>query len=43
MEVYETFAREVFHDDPNVKSFRTIVSLRDVVTGGRKVRNVRGN
>ncbi len=28
MEAYETFAREVFHDDPNVKAFRTIVALR---------------
>lgn len=31
MDAYETFAREVFHDDPNVRSFRTIVAMRQVV------------
>jgi DNA-binding Lrp family transcriptional regulator len=35
MESYESFAREVFLDDPNIKSFRTIVALRDVMKGGR--------
>jgi Lrp/AsnC family leucine-responsive transcriptional regulator len=30
MEAYEVFTREVFHDDPNVRAFRTIVSLREV-------------
>jgi Lrp/AsnC family leucine-responsive transcriptional regulator len=31
MEAYDNFAREVFHDDPNVKAFRTIVAMREVV------------
>lgn len=30
METYETFAREVFHDDPNVRAFRTIIALHEV-------------
>ncbi|MBR0670034.1 Lrp/AsnC family transcriptional regulator [Roseomonas soli] len=30
MEAYATFTREMFHDDPNVASFRTIVTLREV-------------
>lgn len=30
MEDYERFAREVFHDDPNVRGFRTIVALREL-------------
>lgn len=30
MEAYETFAREVFHDDPNVRAFRTMVAMREV-------------
>lgn len=30
METYERFAREVFHDDPNVRAFRTIIALREV-------------
>jgi DNA-binding Lrp family transcriptional regulator len=30
-EAYDLFAREVFHDDSNVKAFRTIVSMREVV------------
>jgi len=32
MEAYDAFAREVFHDDPNVKAFRTIVAMREVVS-----------
>lgn len=31
MEAYEGFCRDVFHDDPNVKAFRTIISMREVV------------
>ncbi|RDJ20788.1 Lrp/AsnC family transcriptional regulator [Bosea caraganae] len=31
MEAYDRFAREVFHDDPNVKAFRTIVAMREIV------------
>jgi Lrp/AsnC family transcriptional regulator, leucine-responsive regulatory protein len=31
MDAYETFAREVFHEDPNVRSFRTIVAMRQIV------------
>jgi Lrp/AsnC family leucine-responsive transcriptional regulator len=31
MEAYETFAREVFHDDPNVRAFRTIITMREVI------------
>jgi hypothetical protein len=34
MEAYEGFMREVFHDDPNVRAFRTIVALREVVGPG---------
>lgn len=30
MEAYERFTREVFHDDLNVKAFRTIIALREV-------------
>lgn len=30
MEAYERFTREVFHDDPNVRAFRTIITLREV-------------
>jgi Lrp/AsnC family transcriptional regulator, leucine-responsive regulatory protein len=30
MEAYERFTREVFHDDPNVRAFRTIIALREV-------------
>ncbi len=33
MEAYERFAREVFHDDPNVRAFRTIIALRDLGQG----------
>ena len=31
MEAYEGFAREVFHEDRNVRAFRTIVVIRQVV------------
>lgn len=31
MEQYDTFTREVFHEDGNVKSFTTLVTIRDVV------------
>lgn len=31
MDQYDTFTHEVFHDDPNVKSFRTHVTIREVV------------
>ena len=31
MEAYEGFARDVFHDDRNVRAFRTIVAIRQVV------------
>ena len=30
MEAYEGFCKDVFHDDPNVKSFRTIIAMREV-------------
>ncbi len=31
MEAYDLFARDVFHDDPNVRAFRTIVAMREIV------------
>ncbi|MFE1599511.1 Lrp/AsnC family transcriptional regulator [Methylobacterium sp. ID0610] len=31
MEAYEAFTREVFHDEPNVRSFRTIIAMRQIV------------
>lgn len=31
MEAYETFVRAVFHDDPNVRGFRTMVAMRQVI------------
>jgi DNA-binding Lrp family transcriptional regulator len=31
MEAYAAFAREIFHDDPNVASFYTYVAMREVV------------
>ena len=31
MAAYEGFAREVFHDDQNVRAFRTIIAIRQVV------------
>ncbi len=34
MEAYEGFARAVFHDDPNVRAFRTLVTLHDAVVPG---------
>lgn len=34
MEVYERFCREVFHGDPNVRSCRTIVTMREIVRQG---------
>ncbi|EHL98637.1 transcriptional regulator, AsnC family [Acetobacteraceae bacterium AT-5844] len=34
MEAYEAFTREVFHDDPNVRAFRTIIAMREVVGAG---------
>lgn len=36
MEAYAAFAREVFHDDPNVSSFYTYVAMREVVGPNRK-------
>lgn len=33
MAAFETFAREVLHDDPNVRSFRTMVVMREIVGG----------
>ena len=34
MEAYEAFTRDVFHDDPNVRAFRTIIAMREVVGAG---------
>ncbi|MGO4566799.1 Lrp/AsnC ligand binding domain-containing protein [Rhizobium sp. 2YAF20] len=31
MDQYDAFTQEVFHDDANAKSFRTLVTIRDVV------------
>lgn len=31
MQAYERFTREVFHDDPNVRTFRTVIAMRKVV------------
>ncbi|MEE7465485.1 AsnC family transcriptional regulator [Methylobacterium fujisawaense] len=31
MEAYEAFTREVFHDEPNVRAFRTIIAMRQIV------------
>ena len=31
MEAYEGFSREMFHDDPNVRAFRTIIAMREIV------------
>lgn len=36
MEAYAAFAREVFHDDPNVSSFYTYVAMREVVGPNQK-------
>jgi len=35
MEAYDDFAREVFLDDPNIRAFRTIVAMREVVGADR--------
>ncbi len=35
MEAYAAFAREIFHDDPNVASFYTYVAMREVVGPAR--------
>jgi DNA-binding Lrp family transcriptional regulator len=32
MEAYLTFAREMFHGDPNIKAFRTMISMREIVS-----------
>lgn len=34
MGAYDAFARAVFHDDPNVRAFRTIIAMREVVGAG---------
>lgn len=34
MEAYANFARELFHDDPNVIEFHTYVAMREVVGPG---------
>ena len=39
MESYERFTREVFHDDPNVRAFRTIITLREVAGPGHGPRS----
>lgn len=31
MAEYEAFTRAVFHDDPNVRAFRTLVAMRQVI------------
>lgn len=38
MEAYAAFAREIFHDDPNVSSFYTYVAMREVVGPGQNGR-----
>lgn len=43
MEAYAAFAREIFHDDPNVASFYTYVAMREVVGHPHKARPARGN
>ena len=35
MEAYEQFTRAVLNDDPNVRTFRTMITLREVVGGSR--------
>lgn len=32
MEAYEAFSREVFHGDPNVRGFKTLVAMRAIKT-----------
>ncbi|WP_232629620.1 Lrp/AsnC family transcriptional regulator [Methylobacterium sp. Leaf118] len=39
MAAYEDFSRTVFQDEPNVRSFRTMVSMRQVV-GEKTVQNL---
>lgn len=41
MEAYAVFAREVFHEDPNVASFYTYVAMREVVGPTQNVRSKR--
>lgn len=31
MEDYEAFARETFHDDPNIRAFKTIIAMRTLI------------
>jgi len=40
MEAYADFAREVFHDDPNVAEYHTYVAMQEIVgpNSGRRVR-----
>ena len=43
METYETFTREVFHNDPNVRAFRTIIiALREVAALRQPRRRLNG-
>jgi Lrp/AsnC family transcriptional regulator, leucine-responsive regulatory protein len=34
MPAYEAFSREMFDEDPNVRTFRTMISMREVVSSG---------
>ena len=34
MTAYEAFSREMFDEDPNVRTFRTMVAMREVVSSG---------
>ncbi len=43
MEAYAAFAREMFHDDPNVSSFYTYVAMREVVGPTQNNRAERGS
>lgn len=43
METYEKFAREVFHDNPNVRAFRTIIALREVAASRQPRRRLTGS
>lgn len=38
MAAYAAFAREVFHDDPNVSEYHTYVAMREVVAAGPAAR-----
>ena len=42
MEAYAAFARELFHDDPNVSTFYTYVAMREVVGPTQNGRAGRG-